>query len=71
MYNYQLCIIVWFESLNMYRYSNCRRLQDAKEEMPPNLFTYAEVATHSTEEDCWLIIAGKVYDVTPWSVIGF
>lgn len=29
-------------------------------------FTAADVAQHSTGTDCWLIIDGKVYDVTPY-----
>jgi cytochrome b involved in lipid metabolism len=29
-------------------------------------FTKAEVAKHDTVHDCWLIINGKVYDVTPF-----
>ncbi|KAG9447479.1 hypothetical protein H6P81_013607 [Aristolochia fimbriata] len=28
------------------------------------VFTLAEVSTHNTNKDCWLIIGGKVYDVT-------
>jgi len=28
--------------------------------------TRAEVAQHATFEDCWIIIAGKVYDFTQW-----
>ncbi|XP_042447312.1 cytochrome b5-like [Zingiber officinale] len=28
------------------------------------VYTLAEVSTHSTSKDCWLIISGKVYDVT-------
>ena len=30
----------------------------------PESFTPEEVAKHSTEEDCWLIISGAVYDVS-------
>lgn len=35
---------------------------------PPAVPTYtaADVATHSTSSDCWLIISGKVYDVTQY-----
>ncbi|KAL8139127.1 hypothetical protein V2J09_005128 [Rumex salicifolius] len=28
------------------------------------VFTLADVAQHNTAKDCWLIIGGKVYDVT-------
>ncbi|XP_010524689.1 PREDICTED: cytochrome b5 [Tarenaya hassleriana] len=28
------------------------------------VFTLAEVSEHSTKHDCWLVIDGKVYDVT-------
>ncbi|EPS64889.1 hypothetical protein M569_09892 [Genlisea aurea] len=27
-------------------------------------FTWAEVSRHNTNKDCWLLINGKVYDVT-------
>lgn len=30
------------------------------------MYTTAEVAKHATKEDCWLMIKGKVYDVTGW-----
>ncbi|DBA86007.1 TPA: hypothetical protein ACH3X1_005538 [Trebouxia sp. C0004] len=29
--------------------------------------TSAQLAQHSTEDDCWLVVKGKVYDVTGWS----
>jgi cytochrome b involved in lipid metabolism len=35
-----------------------------KEEV--RIFTKAEVAKHDTVHDCWMIINGKVYDVTPF-----
>lgn len=30
----------------------------------PKVFNYAEVAGHNTAESCWVILYGKVYDVT-------
>jgi cytochrome b involved in lipid metabolism len=28
------------------------------------VYSLAEVAAHNTAEDCWIIVHGKVYDVT-------
>lgn len=33
----------------------------------PTVFSAAEVAQHSTAEDCWTIVDGNVYDVTPFA----
>jgi cytochrome b involved in lipid metabolism len=34
--------------------------------MPGKTFSAAEIAKHTEEEDCWLVIHGKVYDVTKY-----
>jgi len=33
---------------------------------PKRLITYAELSNHSTEEDCWVLLNGIVYDITPF-----
>ncbi len=33
-------------------------------------FSLKEVAQHNTPADCWLIVRGKVYDVTEWCARG-
>ena len=36
------------------------------EEVAVRKITRDEVKLHHTDGDCWLIIAGKVYDVSPY-----
>ena len=31
---------------------------------PPTAYTYADVAMHASAEDCWIVVAGRIYDVT-------
>ncbi|MBA0556322.1 hypothetical protein Golob_026432 [Gossypium lobatum] len=30
------------------------------------LYTMEEASQHNTKDDCWVVIDGKVYDVTPY-----
>ncbi|KAL1329286.1 hypothetical protein HN51_046408 [Arachis hypogaea] len=34
--------------------------------MSSKIFTFEDVAKHNHKNDCWLIINGKAYDVTPF-----
>lgn len=29
-------------------------------------YTMAEVASHKTKDSCWMVMEGKVFDVTKW-----
>src|SRR5437764_232739 len=33
----------------------------------PRPVTRAEVARHNSRDDCWIIVSGKVYDITEWA----
>lgn len=39
---------------------------DDSEMMDTNEYTLAEIAEHASADDCWLLIEGKVYDVTSY-----
>lgn len=43
-----------------------KRQVDPKPRSGAETYSLASVAKHNTPEDCWVIVRGKVYDVTPW-----
>lgn len=43
---------------------NTENTKQVSTEKPTNTITKEELSKHSTKEDCWLAINGKVYDVT-------
>lgn len=45
--------------------SSATRLKEQEKAVPAKcLYTWQEVAEHNTRESAWLIVRGKVYDVT-------
>jgi len=43
---------------------NAVNIPDGSGSMDASPYTMADVATHATAGDCWLVISGEVYDVT-------
>ena len=39
---------------------------DSATTIEPNIYTLEEVSKHSTKEDCWTVIEGRVYDITSY-----
>ena len=44
--------------------TNADKVQDSKKKV--KTYSLKEVKKHSTKEDAWTIINGKVYDITEW-----
>lgn len=40
--------------------------QAAVESVPPAVYTPTDVARHARPEDCWMIIDGRVYDISTY-----
>lgn len=41
-------------------------LNTAETDAELTTFTWADVEMHNTEEDCWVVLHGRVYDITPF-----
>lgn len=48
----------------LYLSSECIRLDSEGGKKPSSLIPYAEVQKHNTRDDCWVVLNGKVYDLT-------
>jgi cytochrome b involved in lipid metabolism len=40
--------------------------QTSTKEENENVYTMEEISKHNSKESCWLVIRGKVYDLTNW-----
>lgn len=47
-----------------FKHNTSHQRQQDKNEL--KTFSYSEIEKHNNGEDCWLIVDGKVYDVTPY-----
>jgi len=55
---------------NVVKVTNARENRTLQEKNQSNFFSLQEVSKHNTKEDCWMIIDGKVYDVTSFIALG-
>jgi len=40
--------------------------KSAKQQQNLKQYTWSEVEKHKTHDDCWIVVKGKIYDVTSW-----
>jgi len=54
----------YIEKNNLESRTNSSQSQSRVNQSATKTFALSDVASHNTYNDCWLIISGKVYDVT-------
>lgn len=47
-------------------HTNLELSNDSEIEPPSKLFSWEEIHKHTSRDDCWMVIQGKVYDVSSW-----
>ena len=58
--------VFWLAVLTIWTGSATPAAPVAPKAVAPMRYTLAELGQHSTPEDCWMAIGGKVYDVTAY-----
>jgi len=64
---------IFYQKINQDKeYQESALQADVKTNPSPatNKYSLSEIETHNTKENCWLVIDGKVYDVTPYIADG-